>query len=224
MSLDDAQKQIELATRYLAQSVTIYPNNWSADELFELYRQYIADSKKGNAWYVNRILDERAVQPYLNTMDYELTDEQYRRFMEVMSALDEKWAGGYLSKREYEQETAIARIQNRFSAVRSLTLSICYNEAWELACDADDAFTVYADDTLSRNADSFYRQYVANADNERDAIFKAKNAVTSNASYADGYAVYPKDAHSIIGFYHISTSEMEEDTACSSVLMFMCPV
>ena len=207
VSLEDAQKQIELATRYLAQSVTIYPDNQSADELFELYLRYVEDSKKGDAWYVNRILDERAVQPYLKTMDYELTDEQYRRFMQVMGALDEKWADGYLSKREYEQETAIARIQNHFSVIRSLTLSICYNEAWELACDADDAFTVYADDTLSRNADSFYRQYVADADSEKDAVFKAKNAVISNASYAhalryaDGCAVYPKNAHSVIGFF-----------------------
>ena len=208
-SWEDAQAQVEMATRYLAQSITIYPDNWSADELFELYRQYVADMEQDDVWYVNRILDEYAVQPFLKTVDYdyELTDEQAGRFMEVMTALDEKWAGGYLSKQEYEQEIMTARVQNRFSAVQSLTLVTRYNEAWKLACDADNAFTLYADDALSRQADAFYRQYVAQASDDRDAIFKAKNAVVNKASYAssiryeNGYAVDPDEAHSITGFF-----------------------
>ena len=207
VSWEDAQAQMELATRYLPQSVTVYPDNWSTDELFDLYQQYVADSKKGNVWYVNRILDGYAIQPYLKTVDYELTDEQAGQFTEVMTALDEKWAGGYLSKQEYEQETMTARILNRFAAVQSLTLVIRYNEAWKLACDVDDAFTFFADETLSRQADAFYHQYVAEAASDRDAIFKAKNAVVNRASYArsvryeNGYAVYPDEAHSITGFF-----------------------
>ena len=207
VSWEDAQTQIELATHYLPSTIQIRLDNWSAEGLFELYRQYVADAKAGNVWYVNRILDEYAIQPYVKLRDYELTEEQTQLLLEAMRALDGKLAGGYLTRQEYDDETVVARIQNHFSELESLSLLIHYNEAWKLACDVDDAFLCYKDETVSRQADMFYHQFVAGALDARDAVFKAKNAIVRKACYADalryadGWAVYSSDAHSITGFF-----------------------
>ena len=207
VSLEDAQAQIELATRYLTEEVRILPDNWSADGLFDLYRRYVEDAKRQDAWYVSRILDEIPVQPFADILDRELNAEEKTRFMEVMGALDEQWADGLLSKEEYDTESVIARIQNGFSEMKSLTLSVVYNEAWELSRDADDAFVYYADETVSRLADGFYKLHVAGAKTDKDAVYKAKNAIVRNASYAsalgfaNGEAKYSDAAHSVLGLF-----------------------
>ena len=207
VSVEDAQKQIELATRYLTEEVWILPDNWSADGLFDLYRQYAEDAKRQDAWYVSRILDEIPVQPFADVVNRELTPEQSALFSEVMGALEEQWADGLLSKEEYDCKTVIARIENGFSEMKSLTLSVVYNEAWELARDADDAFVYYADETVSRLADGFYKLHVAGAKSDKDAVYKAKNAIVRNARYAgaigfaNGEAKYPDAAHSVLGFF-----------------------
>ena len=127
--------------------------------------------------------------------------------MEVMGALEEQWADGSLSKEDYDYRSVIARIENGFSEMKSLTLSVAYNEAWELACDADDAFVYYADETVSRLADGFYKLHVAGAKTDKDAVYKAKNAIVRNASYAsalgfaNGEAKYSDAAHSVLGLF-----------------------
>ena len=207
VSLEDAQKQMEIATRFLPEDVRILPDNWTKDGLFDLYLRYVEDAKREDAWYVCRILDDIAVQPCAEIRDFELTEEQAALFQEVMGALEEQWADGSLSKEEYDYETVIVRVQNGFSEIKSLTLSVVYNEAWALACDADDAFSYYEDETVSRLANRFYHLYVAGAKSDKDAVYKAKNAIVRNASYAnalgftDGEAKYPDAAHSVLGLF-----------------------
>ena len=207
VSVEDAQKQIELATRYLPEEVRILPDNWSAEGLFDLYRCYVEDAKREDTWYVSRILDEIPVQPFAETLDRELSAEEKALFMEVMDALDGQWADGFLSKEEYDYSSVIAKVQNGFSEMKSLTLSVAYNEAWELARDADDAFVYYEDETVSRLADGFYKLYVAGAKTDKDAVYRAKNAIVRNASYAsalgftNGEAKYSDAAHSVLGLF-----------------------
>ena len=207
VSEEDAQAQIELATRYLPEDVRILPDNWSADGLFDLYRCYVEDAKREDTWYVSRILDEIPVQPFAEILNRELSAEEKTLFMEVMGALEEQWADGSLSKEEYDYGSVIARIENGFSEMKSLTLSVVCNEAWTLACDADDAFVYYADETVSRLADGFYKLHVAGAKTDKDAVYKAKNAIVRNASYANaigftnGEAKYPDAAHSVLGLF-----------------------
>ena len=207
VSVEDAQAQIELATRYLTEEVWILPDNWSAEGLFDLYRCYVEDAKREDTWYVARILDEIPVQPFADVADREMSAEEKALFMEVMGALEEQWADGSLSKEDYDYSSVIARIENGFSEMKSLTLSVAYNEAWELACDADDAFVYYADETVSRLADGFYKLHVAGAKTDKDAVYKAKNAIVRNASYAsalgfaNGEAKYSDAAHSVLGLF-----------------------
>ena len=206
-SMEDAQRQIELATRYLAETVLILPDNWSESGLFELYCRYVEDAKQEDTWYVSRILDEIPIQPFVDIVDRELTPEQSALFAEVMGALERKWADGLLSKEEYDYENVTTKVQNGFSEIKSLTLSIVYNEAWALSRDADDAFIYYEDETVSRLANRFYNLYVAGAKSDKDAVYKAKNALVKTARYADalnftnGQANYPDAAHSVFGFF-----------------------
>ena len=206
-SLEDAQAQIGLATRYLPEEVRILPDNWSADGLFDLYRCYVEDAKREDVWYASRILDDIAIEPSAEIRDFELTPEQAALFQETMGVLEEQWADGSLSKEEYNYSSVIARVQNGFSEMKSVTLSVVYNEAWELARDADDAFVYYEDETVSRLANRFYNLYVAGAKSDKDAVYKAKNAIVRNASYAnalgftDGEAKYPDAAHSVLGLF-----------------------
>ena len=206
-SVEDAQAQIELATRYLPEDVRILPDNWSNEGLFDLYCSYVEDAKREDTWYASRILDDIAIQPLAGIYDRKLTDEQSALLQEVIGSLDEQWSDGSLSKEEYDTESVIARIQNGFSEMKSLTLSVVYNEAWELARDADDAFVYYDDETVSRLANRFYCLYVAGAKTDKDAVYKAKNAIVRSAryanaiSYANGQATYPDAAHSVLGFF-----------------------
>ena len=207
VSLEDAQKQMELATRYLPEYVRILPDNWSNEGLFDLYQRYVEDAKREDAWYASRILDDIAIEPSAEIRDFELTPEQAALFQKTMGALEEQWADGSLSKEEYNYSSVIARVQNGFSEMKSVTLSVVYNEAWELARDADDAFVYYEDETVSRLANRFYNLYVAGAKSDKDAVYKAKNAIVRNASYAnalgftDGEAKYPDAAHSVLGLF-----------------------
>ena len=91
---------------------------------------------------------------------------------------------------------------------RAVMFRMNYNEAWELACDADDAFTLYVDDTLSRQADQFYQRFVADARNDKEAVSFAKNAINYRADYAapvsvdeNGFPMYADETHSILGFF-----------------------
>ena len=92
-----------------------------------------------------------------------------------------------------------------------LMLRFFYNPAWELACDADDAFSYFADEELSRAANAFYQKYLDRARSPRDAVDKAKRAIVHRARYAgtkgvrDGAVYYADEAHSIVGFFKDGT-------------------
>ena len=88
-----------------------------------------------------------------------------------------------------------------------MTVYLHYNEAWELVCDLDDAFTLYVDDRITQRADSFYQQHFAIAETDTEKVYAAKNAINYKAEYApavghDEYGdYYAPDAHSILGFF-----------------------
>ena len=163
VSFEDAEAQIEQATRYLPLWIDVSVAAMSPQDVKALREQF--NGPAGNAWYLNRIQEDCLYQ--------------------------DSWT-----------ETELFR-----AGRQTMTLRFPFNEAWKLACDVDDAFSCFEDETLSREADQFYRQYVAKAKTPKDAVYRAKEAIVSHAHYAamegarSGPASYPRDAHSIIGFF-----------------------
>ena len=207
-SLEDAEAQIELATHYLPDFIEVQSGALSIRDIKALYAKFSAEEADGDVWYVNRIQDEYLYADIWELPTrYELTDEEIELYDATADDLKDRHTAGLLSDEAFSDEMDTLRI-TWLTGGEAVTLQFSYNEAWELACDVDDAFTCYEDETLSREADQFYTRYVAKARGPRDAVYKAKNAIVSSAHYAgtkgikDGYVYYPMDSHSIVGFFN----------------------
>ena len=206
-SMEDAEAQIELATHYLPDFIEVQSGVLSVRDIKSLYEQFSAEEKDGDVWYVNRILDEYLYADFRELpARYELTNEQIELYDATADDLEYRHDAGLLSDEAFNDEMDTLRI-TYLTGGEAVRLHFFYNEAWELACDVDDAFTIYEDDTLSQEADRFYQQFVAKARSPKDAVYKAKSAIVGSAHYAgtkgvkDGNVYYPEDSHSIVGFF-----------------------
>lgn len=209
-SLEDTEAQLEMATRYLATVVEIYPDNFPGKktDLRAVRDLYLSEKMRGGrAWYAPRLTDE-------GTLSCELQREKVDEasLIDILSynnakeKLDQRKEDGLLTQEEYDN--SVDNLMDvHFSPGYKVMLWIRYNEAWELACDTDDAFSFYEDKRISREASIFYHRYVAGFKDEKDAVYRAKNAIVKQASYANsirfenGHCVYPDNAHSILGFF-----------------------
>ena len=98
--------------------------------------------------------------------------------LEKNSYAGEKWYAPCLD--DYSVISPILHFHSGVPEPR-MTLYLRYNNAWELTCDLDNAFSYFENDTLTNLADSFYREYVAGAANEKETILKAKRAIVARA-------------------------------------------
>ena len=184
------------------------------EELVEIYSTFLADSQDislGNYqrrfWYAPILYSYAAIYPIIDLYPAgTVPDSVQTAYEESVSRLDRQKEDGEISTEEWYLRTLTE--QARYYATGNyVILSPCYNEAWELACDADDAFTLYKDDTLSQLADAFYRANVSDAISERSAVYQAKNAITRIATFApvrkveNGEQIFDDETHSILGFF-----------------------
>ena len=203
-SIEDAEAQLELATRFLPDRIDVYCGPLTVRDARGLYER-LTSSAEGGAWYISRIVDDSLSLDFEDLAPaYTLTDEELAAYDAMTRAIRER--RDQLSLAAYLEELDTLRVTTLTNG-KALSLRFNYNEAWTLACDRDDAFAFLADGELSQKADRFYQQYVARARNDRDAVKRAERAVKGAARYAesqdvrDGSAYYFDDTHSILGFF-----------------------
>ena len=202
----DAEAQMELATRYLAASVEIHCDGWPVRDLLDLCKEILVDGRDGKVWFAERLMDENSIQPRLITRQVPYSKAQVDLLLNVNDSPDAALLRELFQEEESVENLSL-RLVKSLSVIRFLSVAFRYNEAWELACDLDDAFTCYRDDALTSKAGEFYQTYVAGAKDPLDAFYRAKTAVTKYAAYANmtgyvnGQEIYPEDAHSIAGFF-----------------------
>ena len=206
---EDAERQIREATRYLASSIEIMGDYLTKDALYDIYQRYYkAGRESGEIWYLNRIYYDYRIEVAMDTIDYSLlAKEESEAYEAVNTLLWNRRTAGELTEGAYYDAYRLEEAKH-LSSGKSVTLTIRYNEAWELSCDLDDAFTLYADDTITTLAEEFYRKNVAWAQSGTAAVYNAKNAIVMRAQYAapesyneQGAASYPAQSHSILGFF-----------------------
>lgn len=158
-SLEEAETQIQMASKYLPTFITVYGDCLS--DVYEQYRGYWemseSQSFETEVWWLGRTAK---FSPVYDTDKYEITFYVY------------------------------------------------WDEVWRLACDADDAFTAFEDDTVTQLADAFYAECIvaAASDDDYDIVMAAKQCILRRASYAtpisyeDSTALYSSSAHSVLGF------------------------
>lgn len=118
--------------------------------------------------------------------------------------VQEKWYAPYLDS--YSSISPSVRFICGNTEPR-ITLYVQFNNAWKLACDLDDAFCYFENDTLTNQANSFYQRYVAGTKGEKEIILKAKDAIVKNARYAkaeqivNGESIYSTASHTLLGFF-----------------------
>ena len=202
---DDVETLLKEATAYVPRSVIINGDRLTKDELYAIYEQYY--TLEGETWYTPRIWDEDPVAVYMDTLNVsELPQDEREELVSFTADLHERWSSGEIDDLTFMNTGDLERAK-RLNSGRSVILEFSYNDAWELACDADDAFTLYVSDQISTVADSFYRRHVADARNDEEAVTMAKNAILYKAEYAppvdrdEGGPIYAPEAHSILGFF-----------------------
>ena len=206
---EDAERQIREATRYLAATIEVRGDYLTKDDLYSVYEGYFRASREsGEMWYLSRVRCEYRIDAAMDILEYTLLPEDEREtYATVTKTLWEQYSAGKLSAQEY-RDTCLLEEAKCLSSGKAVTLTTRYNEAWELVCDLDDAFTLYVDDTVTVLADEFYQRNVAGARNDLEAVYRAKNAIVTWADYAaaeeynaQGSAVYPAQSHSVLGFF-----------------------
>ena len=143
-SLEDTEAQLEMATRYLATVIEIYPDNFPGKKTdLRAVRDYYLSEKArgGRIWYAPRVNDEDGLSCELQR---EKVDEasliDILSYNNAKDKLDQQKEDGFLTDAEYE--TRVDDLMDvHFSPVCKVMLWFHYNEAWELACDTDDAFS-----------------------------------------------------------------------------------
>ena len=202
---EDAERQLREATRYLAETVEIRGDCLPKEDVLNLYARYY--DKTSGDWYAVRISGDYSLDIRADTFTIEaLPEEKQAELKALLDSLREGWLSETLSDLDYMRESDLALADCLYNG--GLRVNFSYNEAWELARDLDDAFTLYKNDAITRKADEFYRERVAGAKNDVDKVSRAKNAINRKASYAPatGYddlgACYAPEAHSIEGFFN----------------------
>ncbi|MBP5719308.1 MAG: transglutaminase domain-containing protein, partial [Abditibacteriota bacterium] len=210
-SLEDTEAQLEVATRYLATVVEIYPDNLPGGktDLRAVRNLYLSEKARGGrAWYAPRLSDEESLFCELQREKvYEASLPEILNYNRAKEELNQRKEDGLLTDEEYE--TSVDNLLDvHFSPGYKVTLWLHYNEAWQLACDIqNDAFSFFEDDRVCREASLFYYRNVAGFKDEKDAVYRAKNAIVRQASYANslrfetGNCVYTDEAHSLLGFF-----------------------
>ena len=172
VSVEDADRQIQYAVRYLPPLIDVDLSYLERGEALSLISDYLNDA-----------LDLKA-----------------------QSSGGEKWYAPCVKNKTFLNPSLQIRSTTATSGL-NLSLRVQYNNAWKLACDVDDAFTLYTDDALCLQADAFYQRYVAGAESERDAVQRARDAIVERAKYAKDFEVvkeqkvFPQEAHSMLGFF-----------------------
>ena len=201
---EDAENQLREATRYLAETVEISGEYLTKEEALELFSRYYL--RKSDDWYVVRLSGDYPLDIRADTFTVEeLSQEKQAELKAMLDGFRQDWLAEKLPDFDYMRETDLTLARYLYNG--GLRVNFSYNEAWELACDLDDVYTLYIDDTITRKADAFYREQVAGAKSDIDKVNRAKNAVNRRASYAPavGYddlgACYAPEAHSVEGFF-----------------------
>ena len=204
-SVEDAEAQLRDAACRLAETVLINGEHLTEDELFSFFSRYFM--REGADWYTSLLQGDYAFDIDMETAPLERLSEWERMdYHVIQDSLRDDWTNGKLSDLDYMRESELTRIRC-LATGKAVTVRFLYNEAWELCCDIDDAFTLYRDDRITRRADSFYRAYVADADGDFDIVRRVESAIISRASYAnpkgyeDGEPYYDDAAHSVLGFF-----------------------
>ena len=237
-SLTELEPLLREATRYVPEKIKISGDHFTTDEIYDVYMLYsgvdgetwyLPRMFNDGPWCA--YLDGMSIEELAEAFQAE---EAQAESAQPEDALTEsiqpeetagtdsdttgEFDGGTAGLYEEWRRRAANRVESQVSpdtsggravfSGRAVLFRMSYNEAWELACDADDAFTLYVDDTLSRRADEFYRWYVAGARNDKEAVSFAKNAINYRANYAapvsvdgNGFPIYADESHSILGFF-----------------------
>ena len=204
-SSEDAEALLRDATCHLAETVLVNGVHLTKEELLAFFSSCFM--RDGENWHTSRMRGDYAPDISMDTISPDrLSDWERTDFNIIMDSLRADWTDGKLSDLDYMRESELERIRH-LSLGKTVTVRFLYNEAWELCCDLDDAFTLYQDDRITRRADSFYRAYVADADGDFDIVRSAEAAIVNQASYADpkgyedGEPYYDDAAHSVLGFF-----------------------
>ena len=202
---ENMEVQLQEATKFLPEAVEIGGEYLSKDDVLAFYTRYY--DAMGENWYTSRVLEEYPLYINVDTLKYEqLPEDEQAEFTAVTDALRRDWSAGKISDLEYMTRDDMECASRLYSG-KGLTVYFDYNEAWELACDLDDAFTLYVDDRITQRADDFYQRHFAIAETDKEKVYAAKNAINYKAEYAspvghDEYGdYYAPDAHSILGFF-----------------------
>ena len=201
---EDAERQLREATRYLAETVEISGECLPKEDVLNLYARYY-DKTPGD-WYAVRISGDYSPDIRVDTLKVKsLPEKKQAELKALLDGLREDWLSENLSDWDYMRASDFTLANFLYDG--GLRVSFSYNEAWELTCDLDDAYTLYINDAVTRKADAFYRERVAGAKSDADKVSRAKSAINRRASYAPavGYddmgACYAPEAHSIEGFF-----------------------
>ena len=137
---EDAENQLREATRYLAETVEISGAYLTKEEALEMLSRYYW--RKSDDWYVVRLSGDYPLDIRADTFTVEeLSQEKQAELKAILDGFRQDWLAERLPDFDYMRETDLALAQYLYNG--SLRVKMSYNEAWELACDLDDAYTLY---------------------------------------------------------------------------------
>lgn len=214
-SVEAADEEIKTAASYVPTVIEVYSDNLADGELLiicEEYAYYQYSYRSGEydreIWYAPMVASIVSAKPnYLAGISSKSDEPEAEAYRECVAELKEQLQSGEITDAEYYYPETMADAEYLGSDTK-ITFRVNWDLTWRLACDIDDAFTGYADDTLSVPADEFYEECMeeAKSDSAYDIFMAAKNVIIERASYtyplhtADGVAYYASDAHNICGF------------------------
>lgn len=104
-----------------------------------------------------------------------------------------------ISSEEYEYRLDITRAQ-QFGSNSEMSLYFTYNQAWQLICDGDKAFSYYQNTNLSDKAEQFYesqsKKMTGKTNSEK--VITVKQIIMDHASYGDAD---DPSAHELLEFF-----------------------
>lgn len=221
-SLDEANLLLAEAINYCA-DIRVSGEYLTDEELLTLYLDYLTlayqiktDTCTETPWYINALSESIVQHETLDPISTITKEEKWAS--ENWDAYETWLETEFKSNSEIttfiEQNYQLAIAESNFFGVGDeIEFQPKYNMEWLVACDIDDVFTAFEDDSFCEVANTFFLESVVPYLNKSDydIVMAAKRAIIRNASYnyaaltvADLTAPEYKnfvDAHSFVGFF-----------------------
>lgn len=212
---DEVDIQLKEAIQYIPNSITLSSEYIGYENLYEVYQQYRWEqftienqSYEVKTWYDIATTVRSSLEPQYDIYGELNYNSPGHIFFDECEHIYKQLNADEITLAECDYLIDMKEA-SYFGTNQKIKFRPFYNEAWILACDFDEVFTAYKDDTIGKLANDFYETYIVPKLNcsEYEIIMAAKQAIINKAQYdnpiskKDGYAIYSDDSHTAEGFF-----------------------